>query len=189
MPVAPGETVLVFGPGPIGLLTALVARACGAGEVVVVGRSSSAVRLALAGELGLTTWDSTRVDVADAAAALTHGRGVDLVFEASGAADAVAAALAALRRRGRLCVLAVSGSETLPVPWDLAMNRAVDISFSLSSSWSSWDGALALMASGAVDPTPLATVFALADWRAAFDALTERRVVKALLEPSRGEHA
>ena len=64
------------------------------------------------------------------------------------------------------------------------MNRALDVSFSLSSSWSSWDAALALMASGAVDPTPLATVFPLARWEDAFGALAERRVVKALLDPS-----
>jgi L-iditol 2-dehydrogenase len=184
MPVLPGETVVVFGPGPIGLLTALVAAACGAGEVAVVGRSSSAGRLALAGELGLTTWETPATDVVEAVGTLTGGRGADLVVEASGAAEAIAVGMAALRRRGRLCVVATSGRDTLEVPWDLAMNRALDVSFSLSSSWSSWDAALALMARGALDPTPLATVFPLGDWEAAFTALAERRVVKALLDPS-----
>jgi L-iditol 2-dehydrogenase len=185
MPVAPGESVVVFGPGPIGLLTALVARVCGAGDVLVVGRASSAARLALAAEIGLDTLDSAAVDVAQAVAARTGGRGADLVIEASGSADAVASAVAVLRRRGRMCVVAVSGVPAIEVPWDLAMNRAIDVSFSLSSSWSSWDAALALMARGALDPTPLATVFPLAEWRSAFDALAERRVVKALLDPTR----
>ena len=185
VPVRPGETVLVLGPGPIGLLTALVVRAAGAGHVVLVGRRSSAARLALAERLGLAVWDSTAVDVAAAATDLSGGRGADLVVEASGAAEAVATGIRALRRRGRMCVLAVSGRERIEVPWDLAMNRALDVSFSLSSSWSSWDAALSLMARGAVDPTPLATVFPLSDWRSAFDALTERRVVKALLDPRR----
>jgi L-iditol 2-dehydrogenase len=184
-PVLPGETVVVFGPGPIGLLTALVARACGAGDVAVVGRASSAARLALAGELGLDTIDSTATSVADGVAARTEGRGADLVIEASGSAEAIASGIAALRRRGRMCVVAVSGRPTLEVPWDLGMSRALDISFSLSSSWSSWDGALALMGRGALDPTPLATVFPLGEWRAAFDALERRRVVKALLDPTR----
>jgi L-iditol 2-dehydrogenase len=184
MPVGPGETVVVFGPGPIGLLTALVARACGAGEVVVVGRASSAERLALAGELGFATLDSTATDVVAELAARTGGRGADLAIEASGSADAVATGIEALRRRGRMCVVAVAGSPTIEVPWDTAMNRALDVSFSLSSSWSSWDAALALMARGAVDPTPLATTFPLARWEDAFAALAERRVVKALLDPS-----
>jgi threonine dehydrogenase-like Zn-dependent dehydrogenase len=69
------------------------------------------------------------------------------------------------------------------VPWDLAMQRALDVSFSLSSSWTSWDGALALLARGAVDPAPLATVFPLSEWEAAFQAIGARSVVKALLDP------
>jgi threonine dehydrogenase-like Zn-dependent dehydrogenase len=185
MPVLPGETVVVFGPGPIGLLVALVASACGAGDAVVVGRASSAKRLALARDLGLETIDSTSADLERAVAERTAGRGADLVVEASGSAEAIAAGIAVLRRRGRMCVVAFSGAPTLEVPWDLAMNRALDVSFSLSSSWSSWDAALALMGRGTLDPTPLATVFPLSEWREAFDALAERRVVKALLDPTR----
>src|SRR4051794_5398133 len=123
MPVRPGETVLVIGPGPIGLLAALVARVTGAGEVVVVGRPSSAARLRVAERLGLTTWDSSAVDVPAAAYERTGGRGADLVVDASGAPEGIAAGIAALRRRGRLCVLAVSNRPAIEVPWGLAMNR------------------------------------------------------------------
>jgi L-iditol 2-dehydrogenase len=183
MPVEPGSTVAVFGPGAVGLLAAMVARACGAGRTVVVGRASSRPRLELARRLGLEAWDASQVDLGRRALDVTGGRGVDLVLECSGSADAVAAGIAALRRRGRLCVLGMSGRPTLEVPWDLAMQRALDVSFSLSSSFPSWDGALALLASGAVDPTPLATVFPLARWEDAFAAITARSVVKALLDP------
>ena len=183
MPVEPGSTVAVIGPGTLGLLAAMVARACGAGQTVVVGRASSGSRLELARRLGFEAWDASQTDVAAGALALTAGRGVDLVLECSGSAEAVAAGIAALRRRGRLCVLGMSGRPTLEVPWDLAMQRALDVSFSLSSSFTSWDGALALLDRGAVDPTPLATVFPLAGWRDAFTAISARGVVKALLDP------
>jgi L-iditol 2-dehydrogenase len=183
MPVEPGSTVAVLGPGAVGLLAAMVARACGAGRTVVVGRASSRPRLELARRLGLEAWDASQADLARWALDATGGRGLDLVLECSGAADAVAAGIAALRRRGRLCVLGMSGRPTLEVPWDLAMQRALDVSFSLSSSFTSWDGALALLASGAVDPTPLATVFPLAGWEDAFAAIADRTVVKALLDP------
>jgi L-iditol 2-dehydrogenase len=182
-PVEPGSTVVVLGPGAVGLLAAMVARACGAGRTVVVGRASSRPRLELAGRLGLETWDASQADVAGRAFEVTGGRGVDLVLECSGSASAVAAGIAALRRRGRLCVLGMSGHPTLAVPWDLAMQRALDVSFSLSSSWSSWDSALALLATGAVDPTPLATVFPLTGWQDAFAAIAGRAAVKALLDP------
>lgn len=183
MPIDPGSTVVVFGPGPIGLLAAMVARACGAGQVVVVGRSSSHRRLEMARKLGFGVWNSDDVDVPAEALAITAGRGADHVLETSGTASATALAIAALRRRGRLCVLGVSSVPTLEVPWGLAMNRALDVAFSLSSSWSSWDAALALMATGRVDPEPLATVFALSHWSEAFQALADRRVIKALLDP------
>jgi L-iditol 2-dehydrogenase len=183
MPVEPGSTVAVLGPGAVGLLAAMVARACGAGRTVVVGRASSRPRLELAGRLGFEAWDASQADLARRALDVTGGRGVDLVLECSGSADAVAAGIAALRRRGRLCVLGMSGRPTLEVPWDLAMQRALDVSFSLSSSYTSWDGALALLASGAVDPMPLASVFPLAGWEDAFAAIADRSVVKALLDP------
>ena len=180
----PGEHVpWCTRPGPIGILAALTAAASGAGRVVLVGRPSSAVRLELAAELGLEEWDSTEGDVAQRAYRETRDRGVDLVVETSGAAAAVAQGLGSLRRRGRMCVLGVSSEPDIPIPWGLAMNRAADVAFSLSSSWSSWDAALALLARGAVDPRPLATVFPLTDWERAFAATRDRGVVKALLRP------
>ena len=83
-------------------------------------------------------------------------------------------------------MLGVPDGPVAEVPWGIAMNRALDVVFSLSSSWSSWDGALALLARGAVDPAPLATVFPLSDWEAAFVAIGDRSVVKALLDPRTG---
>jgi len=72
-----------------------------------------------------------------------------------GSAAAIDLAVASLRRRGRLCAVGVSGRPTLEVPWDRAMFAALDVTFSFSSSWTSWDAALALMRSGAVRIEPL----------------------------------
>jgi L-iditol 2-dehydrogenase len=184
-PVPVGGTVLVVGPGPIGILAALVARAAGAGRVVLAGRPSSKGRLELAASLEVETWlDDSSTSIAERAYAETAGRGADLVVEASGAAGAVATCVTAARRRGRMLVLGVPDGPSVEVPWGVAMNRALDVVFSLSSSWSSWDAALALMARGAVDPAPLTTVFPLERWEEAFAALAGRTAVKALIDPS-----
>ena len=165
-PVPLGGVVRVVGPGPIGILAALVARAGGAGRVVLAGRPSSAPRMELAASLGIETVlvDATSTVPGDA----------DLVVEASGSAAGVATCVAAARRRGAMLVLGVPDRPEVEVPWGVAMNRALDVTFSLSSSWSSWDAALALMARGAVDPAPLGTVFPLERWRDAFAALADR---------------
>jgi threonine dehydrogenase-like Zn-dependent dehydrogenase len=199
-PVPVGGTVLVVGPGPIGILAALVARAAGAGRVVLAGRPSSKGRLELAASQGI----ETALDDASSGAgpggipervrAETSGRGADLVVETSGSPGGIATCVAAARRRGTMLVLGVPEDSATEVPWGLAMNRALDAVFSLSSSWSSWDAALALMSRGAIDPAPLATVFPLQSWGDAFAALAGRTAVKALIDPSpsaspSGDHA
>ena len=187
-PVPVGGSVLVVGPGPIGILAALVARAAGAGRVVLVGRPSSKGRLDLAASLGIETWvDGDPDGITDRVHAQTGGRGADLVVETSGSVGGIGTCIAATRRRGGLLVLGVPDAAVVDVPWGVAMSRALDVTFSLSSSWSSWDGALALMARGALDPAPLATVFPLERWQEAFAALADRSVVKALIDPSPGQ--
>jgi L-iditol 2-dehydrogenase len=205
-PVPVGGTVLVVGPGPIGILAALVALAAGAGRVVLAGRPSSKGRLELAASQGVETWlddgslddaslddgslEDGRAGIPARVLAETAGRGADLVVEASGSPGGIGTCVAAARRRGTMLVLGVPEGPVVEVPWGVAMNRTLDVVFSLSSSWSSWDAALALMARGALDPAPLATVFPLHGWRDAFAALADRTAVKALIDPSpSGDHA
>jgi L-iditol 2-dehydrogenase len=179
-----GETVVVLGPGPIGLISGMIASARGAGRVVVVGRSSSRARLEAAGRVGLEAWNSEETDVVAAALEATDGRGADLVIDTSGAGPAIASGIELLRRRGRMAALGVSGRDAIEVPWDAAVFRAIDLAFSFSSSYTSWDGALSLLASRAVDVEPLVTTFALDAWEDAFRAVEAREVVKAVLVPA-----
>ena len=181
--VSAGETVVVLGPGPIGLICAMVARALGAGRVVVVGRASSAPRLAIAEQLGLEVWRSDELDVEEAAREGTAGRGVDVVVDTSGGGSAIASGVRMLRRRGRMCAVGVSGRDSIEFPWDEALFRAIDLHCSFSSSYTSWDGALSLLRSGAVRAEPLTTLFPLERWDEAFRALEAREVVKAVLTP------
>jgi L-iditol 2-dehydrogenase len=171
--VEPGDVVVVVGPGPIGLLSALIARALGAGRVLVAGRGSSAGRLALARELGFETADAEAAPEVEA----------DLAVDASGAAGGLAFAVASTRRGGRLLGLGLSGTGAIAFPWDAAMQRALAVTCSLSSAHASWEGALSLMRGGALDPLPLVEVFPLERWDDALDAVVGRRVVKALLRP------
>jgi L-iditol 2-dehydrogenase len=181
--VRPGDAVLVTGPGPIGLITALACKAVGARHVTVVGRPTSRRRLELAQSLGLETWDASEVQVEEAALAVTAGRGFDVAFDAAGSSEGLSSTIHALRKRGRLCALGVSGQDALTVPWDAALVRALDIVFSYSSAYSSWDAALSLMSTGALDPAPLTEVFSLEEWESAFAGVERREVVKALIDP------
>nr|WP_240943102.1 alcohol dehydrogenase catalytic domain-containing protein [Planosporangium thailandense] len=181
-PVEPGDLVVVVGAGPLGLLAALAATAYGAAGVLVVGRHSSQLRLAAAAEHGLAVARSPD-EAASWVAARSDRGGADLVVDTTGAASAVAMATALLRRRGRLLALGFGGAETIAVPWDAMLQRAVTVSFAMSSSHTGWLAATELLSSRRIAPEWLVTPFDLAAWSEAFDAVEGRHVIKAVLRP------
>ena len=108
-----GESVVVTGPGPIGLLGAAVAKAMGAYPVILTGTRDN--RLAIGRELGADHVINVRSEDAVAAVhRLNGGKGVDYVIECSGAANAVNEAIRMVNRGGKVC-LAAFPHEATPV--------------------------------------------------------------------------
>ena len=99
-----GETAVVIGGGPIGLLIALVAREAGARVIVSEVNHD---RLAIASELGLDVVDPTADDLTDHVAALTRGAGADVVFEVSGSPAGALEMTRPAGPRGRIVVVAI----------------------------------------------------------------------------------
>ena len=97
---APGDTVVVVGPGVMGLLVAEFAQATGAGRVIVVGRGA---RLEKAAALGHETLDFTAEDTVEGIRERTGGLGAEVALECSGdpAALGQCASLAAQGRPRR----------------------------------------------------------------------------------------
>jgi L-iditol 2-dehydrogenase len=99
------ESVAVLGAGPVGQSCVALASLSGAGEVVAV--DGVADRLAFAKRMGATQTiglDLPRKERLARARALTGGRGLDVVIEASGAPEAVSEALDLVREGGRVVV-------------------------------------------------------------------------------------
>jgi threonine dehydrogenase-like Zn-dependent dehydrogenase len=102
--LAAGETAIVIGGGPIGLLIALVAREQGARVVV---SEVSPIRLALAAELGFETVDPSSTDLGLHVAGITGDVGADVVFEVSGSAAGALAMSQVAALRGRIVLVAI----------------------------------------------------------------------------------
>jgi len=79
-----GDTVVVFGPGTIGMIMAQVARAAGAAQVVLVGRSENKLQFARENVGVELTCNSQTDDVVKYVNDLTAGRGADVVIEGTG---------------------------------------------------------------------------------------------------------
>ena len=83
MAVQPGDTVAVWGAGPVGMLAAASADLLGAARVIVVDRFDYRLRRA-AERTGADTINYAEVDVLDALNEMTAGRGPDACIEAVG---------------------------------------------------------------------------------------------------------
>ena len=110
-----GDKAVVIGGGPIGVLIATVARHAGA-EVVVI--ELEAGRRAQIEGLGFATIDPRQDDQVQWVENWTNGAGADVVFEVSGAAQAVLGATALAKVRGTLVVVAIH-----PVPREIDLQR------------------------------------------------------------------
>ena len=147
--VQPGETVLVVGDGPFGLLLARLASRCKPSRVFLVGRHEFRLRQV---PQAITFNERSLPDVGRAVREANGGAGVDVAITAAGSASALELALASLRVRGRLVVFsAVQGQPR--VDWfrlhtqeleivgacndedfiDAAIERLADASLCLSS--------------------------------------------------------
>lgn len=171
--IRPGDTALVLGAGPIGLLTALAALGGGCARVLIFDPADSKLDIAsrLPGVVPLRGRDGA---LAAQVAALTDGWGVDLVFECSGAAAAFRGIADHLRPGG---VLVCIGMPAEPVPLDIVALQAKEIRVETVFRYANvYDRAIAMIAGGKFDLKPLITgTYDFADSIAAFERAAEAR--------------
>ncbi|MDD5199159.1 MAG: alcohol dehydrogenase catalytic domain-containing protein [Terrimicrobiaceae bacterium] len=105
LPVRAGDTVAVYGCGPMGLLHILLVAATGAREIIAIDTNEE--RLASAREAGATQLISgQRENVRERVKEITSGRGLDAAITAAPVPEIVQEALQLLAPFGRLCLFA-----------------------------------------------------------------------------------
>jgi L-iditol 2-dehydrogenase len=170
-----GESVVVVGPGAIGLCAAQLARALGAREVVLVGRGE---RLARATPFA----DHVVEDPSPLFGTF------DLVVEFAGTADAARDAIHLARRGGRVVLGGATGQGVELSGLDLStiVRGHLDVLGSVANPKRVSGRALALLANGAIDVHSLTThQFPLARFADAWATFTERRdgAIRVMLRP------
>jgi L-iditol 2-dehydrogenase len=181
-----GDFVVVQGPGPIGLLAAMVARAAGASEVAIIGTPGDVdLRLRKAAELGFGKLINIgEKDPVEAVRTLTGGRGADIVVECSGSPRAIPITVELVRKRGKICVIGLTGGRKVELDWDKFAFKVVDVIFNLSTAYTSWDRSISLIASGKVPAQEVITHREpLENWEKVFDDIENLRALKGLMMP------
>lgn len=175
--IAPGDRVLVLGPGPIGLLCAAMARLRGA-EVGVVGLARDAHRLELAKHFDCVPLLSEQA--ADWAKQ-RDGLGCEGIVDAAGVSATLKVALELVRPDGWISKVGW-GRDPVGFSLDPLVQKNVQLQGSFSHTWATWERVLYLLASGALNVENIVGgSWPLEDWHTAFETMHSGEVAKSVL--------
>lgn len=184
--IAPGQSVLVFGVGAIGLLACAIAKASRASRVVAIDINQTRLSFAISNGFATQTFCPTRADPAKtledqlrqakelAQQALSHfgaPQGFDVVFECTGSETAIQMSIYAAIAGGKVMLVGM-GARNIMLPLSTAALREVDIHGSFRYC-NTYPEALQLLSSGKLHNVEklITHRFELEDAAHAFDLL------------------
>lgn len=177
------DIVLIFGPGPIGLLLAQVVKSQGA-TVIMAGITRDLPRLKLAEELGVDRIiDLQKEDLKSTVLSMTNNFGVDRTFDCSGVISAVNQGLPLTRKTGNFVQVGLFAEKNNELDEDSIIQREINYVGSRSQKPSSWVTSLDLLAKHKINAEKMITkIYDLDDWRKAFDKVMEGTEIKVLIK-------
>lgn len=178
-----GDTVGIFGCGPIGLMMLQLARLNGARQIIATDTRPH--RLAVAERLGADVALLADAQGSERAAILaaTGGRGVDVAFEIAGANAAVETAIETARPGARVVLVGIPSDDRTSFSASTARRKGLTIQLCRRMAHT-YPRAIALAASGQIDLAPLAShLFSLNDYQQAFATAAAREGLKVVIEP------
>ena len=182
--VNPGDTVVVIGPGPIGLLCMKMAQMSGASQIVAIGTEGDDARLELSKSFGATiTINSSRQDPLEIIMPLGDGFGADLVVDTAGVSATLKLSMDAVRPQGQITKI---GWGPKPVNFSLDPLIAKSVTFKghFSHTWDVWEKCLTMMSSGQIDLEQLVThELPMDQWAKAFELVETKKSNKVVLTP------
>lgn len=177
------DTILIIGPGPIGLFLVQIAKDIGA-KVIVTGITKDTHRLALAKKMGADVIvDTQKEDLGTVILAETDGYGVDKVYDASGAIMAVNAALPLVKKGGDFVQVGLFKDKMNEIDLESNIQREINYVGSRSQNPYDWPIALHLLAKGAIHIDEMITQkFLLENWREAFERVMSGDEIKVMIQ-------
>ncbi len=164
----PFDRVLVIGPGPIGLLTALTFMAHQA-KVDIVGTPNDGLRLDKAREMGISVIENPEEDA------------YSIVAECSGSQGGMNLALKSVERGGQYLQVGIAG-KPVSLDFDAPLYKELNIQGTYCHNYASWEKTIDYLSRGLIDVKPLISkVIALEDWKEAIEELDQQKALKILI--------
>lgn len=178
-----GETVVIIGPGTIGMCCGIVAQAGGA-RVLMIGTPHSRHRLQLARQLGFAIACNDAADLEQRVRAFCGGELADVTVDAAGTQSSFDQALHLVRKLGRVIIGAAPTHRPEPLALDITrlFRYQLQLRCAASTKPSSWTAALQILARHAAELEPLVThSFPLEEWETAFEVTRNKTALKAMI--------
>jgi L-iditol 2-dehydrogenase len=183
-PTRPGDTVLVIGSGPAGIIHSQLARRAGARRVLVTQRSRQRLELARSRFSIDRVICSSEEDLGAAVMEETAGEGADVIYVCAPSAEAQETALQLAAPRGRINFFGglPMGANHISVDANIVHYKELFIGGASSSRPVDNREALRLLEERAIDPDRLVThTFAIDDIVRAFDVAESRQGIKVVV--------
>ncbi len=177
------DKVLIFGPGPIGLLQAQVVKAQGA-FVILAGITKDQKRLELAKSLGVdVAVDIQKESLEEMVLTYTDGYGVDKLFECSGAVQALNQGLPLVKKKGTFVQVGIFSEKLNLLDQESIIQREITYIGTRSQKPSSWHIALKLLEEKKINTEKMITKIVPLDyWRQGFEAVLSGNEIKVLVQ-------
>jgi len=178
----PGDDIAIMGPGPIGLLGVMLAKASGASRIIISGLKEDRDRLECGRRFGAIPVNVGEESLKEKVLDLTEGRGVDIVMDVSGGKNSLAEAIDIAKPGGQIGVIGLSPEGTLRPHF--IVDKELTIHGSFRRQPSTWYRAIKLVASRVVDIKAVIThVLPLERAEEGFRILTRKEGIKVIMVP------
>jgi threonine dehydrogenase-like Zn-dependent dehydrogenase len=182
--IEPGDTHVVVGCGPVGLMAVIGAKHYRSDKLFAIDTIPE--RLAMAGKFGATTIDASKEDAVEKIKEVTDGRGADAVMEAVGSSGAGKLAYDLLRPGGIISVVGVCNDQHLSFTPAQAYNKNLTYTVGRCPARAMMDELTPFVQSRKVDFTSIITHrMKLKDGVEGYDIFADKsdRCLKVVLEP------
>jgi len=154
MNITEKSVIAVIGTGCIGMAAVVLAKCCGAKEVIMIGKNPKKLEVAKA--LGASVINTRECDPTDMVYKITNGKGADFVLECSGAKETFKQAIEMAAFRGVIALIGFYDNKENEVDIDAIVSKALHM-FGVMGEFDNMSGALKILEKHRPDMSPIIT--------------------------------
>lgn len=184
--VMPGEDIIVFGVGPLGLFSIQIAKLIGCANIIAVGLEADRERFEIAKKFGANhIIISDKEDLNERINDITKGDNPPVAIDAAGANIVLHQAIGVVRKGGEVIKIGFD-KRAYNYSLDNLLDLGVTVKGHFGYDYRSWKNCLKLLELGKVDLKGMISHYIrLEDWEKGFDLVKSKKAIKIIITKDR----